>query len=200
MFLKMFFVLLTVYFTDLNDKSTLSQTQPVRIQLAHNSATEQQAQKQLMDLFSTYPDMVKWVYTEDVIIDDSTRIPHSHPTLTVNTRYLDDDTEQLATFVHEQLHWFEDKRSAERERAILELRELFAEVPVSGGQGARDEYSTYLHLIVCDLEFQALTILLGEEKARELLDDKPYYRWIYEKVLSDKRIREINHDYGFILD
>ena len=38
-----------------------------------------------------------------------------------------------------------------------------------GGEGARDEFSTYLHLIVCYLEFSAMKELLGEPKAREIM-------------------------------
>lgn len=177
-----------------------NQNPNLNITYAHNSPTEKAAGQQLLNLFATYPDMVKWVYTKNVIIDDSTWIPHSHPVLTINTEFLNADDEQLATFVHEQLHWLEDARGQEREKAIEELQSLYPKVPVRGGQGARNEYSTYLHLIVCDLEFQALTLLIGEQRSRDLLSNKGYYRWIYDKVLNDRRIRKINQEHGFILD
>lgn len=199
MLLKLSLFLLTAFSTDLSHGS-ISDQAPVQVQLAHNSATEQQAKKQLMDLFATYPDMVKWIYTKDVIIDDSTYIPHSHPVLTINTSFLDNDLQQLATFVHEQLHWLEMERSAQRELAIVDFKEVYPDVPARGGMGGRDVYSTYLHLVVCDLEFQALTALLGEKKARILLADKSYYRWIYDKVLTDERVRQVNAKYGFILE
>ncbi len=173
----------------------------LKIRLIHNSATEVQARDQLTRLLNEYqPDIERWIYTDEIIIDDSTYIPHSHPVLTINTRYLDNDLRQLSTFVHEQFHWLEEERSEQRELAITDFKKVYPDVPARGGMGARSVYSTYLHLVVCDLEYQAMTKLLGEDKARDLLADKSYYRWIYDQVLNDKRVREINAKHGFIID
>ena len=51
-------------------------------------------------------------------------IPHSHPVLTLNTQYIDRDTLQIATFVHEQLHWFFDAHAAATDSAIADLARL----------------------------------------------------------------------------
>ncbi|NJM35541.1 MAG: bifunctional phosphoribosylaminoimidazolecarboxamide formyltransferase/IMP cyclohydrolase [Rhodomicrobium sp.] len=45
-------------------------------------------------------------------------IPHSHPVLTLNTQYVEDDTAQTATFLHEQFHWFLGERRSAVDAAI----------------------------------------------------------------------------------
>ena len=105
-------------------------------------------------------------------------IPHSHPVLTLNTRYLDDQhTAQLATFVHEQIHWFlaDHMDCAKTDAALTELRVLYPTVPTELPTGARGERSTYLHLIVCTLELQALTELLGAERTAAVGALDPLY-------------------------
>ena len=39
-----------------------------------------------------------------------TEIPHSHPVLTLNTQLYNPD-EILCLYLHEQMHWYEDKLS-----------------------------------------------------------------------------------------
>ena len=45
-----------------------------------------------------------------------------------------------------------------------------------------------------------LTRLLGEERARAVLASITHYPWIYQRVLEDTRIREINRRHGFVLE
>ena len=111
-------------------------------------------------------------------------IPHSHPVLTLNTRYLADDTAQVATFLHEQLHWFVAAREAAADSALAELRGLYPKAPDGPPTGARNQESTYLHLIVCLLEFEAVRELFGEPTARRTLASWQHYTWIYRKVLE----------------
>ena len=54
-----------------------------------------------------------------------------------------------------------------------------------------------VHLLVCDLEYQAMTTLVGQAAARETLTGIGCYKWIYEKVLNDPRVREIVLRHGF---
>jgi hypothetical protein len=51
--------------------------------------------------------------------------------LTLNTRYVDNDIAQLATFVHEQLHWLlmDHVDRAKIDAATTELRTLYPRVP-----------------------------------------------------------------------
>ncbi len=86
---------------------TVGQTwgaEAIDIRLQSGTPLEERGRDQLRRLLRTY-DLHKWLFTRDVLIQSGV-IPHSHPVLTLNTRYVDDDTAQLATFVHEQLHWF----------------------------------------------------------------------------------------------
>jgi hypothetical protein len=77
--------------------------------------------------------------------------------------------------------------------------EAYPNAPSGGPAGARDLESTYRHLLVCDLEFQAMTVLVGEARAREVLSANRHYTWIYERVLNDPRVREIATAHGFLI-
>lgn len=168
----------------------------VDIRLAHDSETERRGRDQLLRLLAAY-DLEPWLFTRRVTIDESARIPHSHPVLTLDAGDLEDDDVALATFVHEQFHWLV-LRDQERLGAATEaFRELFPKVP-GGSAGARDERSTYLHLVICDLELQALTRLLGEERARAVLAGWQHYTWIYEQVLGNPEVRRINERFGWV--
>ena len=99
----------------------------------------------------------------------------------------------LSTFVHEQSHWFLTQNHKNTEEAKKELRVLFPRVPVSFPEGATDEDSTYLHLIVIYLEYRADRELFGELKARQIMDfwATDHYTWIYKTVLE--RTRDIGN-------
>ena len=158
------------------------------ITLAQNSRAEAQTKEQLERLLRTY-DLSKWVFTRAVAIDEKTGIPHSHPRLTLNTRHLLDDELLLSTFVHEQAHWFVSAREKETEAALRELRAMFPKVPVGHPEGARDERSSYTHLVVVYLEYRALRELLGELRARQVMEfwAHDHYTWIYKTVLERPR-------------
>ena len=160
----------------------------VSITLAQNSRAEARAKEQLERLLGTY-DLSKWVFTRTVVIDEKTSIPHSHPRLTLNTRHLLDDELLLSTFVHEQAHWFVSAREKETAEALKELRALFPKVPVGHPEGAMDERSSYTHLLVIYLEYRALRELLGELRARQVMEfwTHDHYTWIYKTVLERPR-------------
>jgi hypothetical protein len=160
------------------------------IELARSSESEKTARVQLRRLVDQF-DVEQWLFTEKVLIDDSQWIPHSHPVLTLNSRYLDDDLSQLATFLHEQFHWYAGTRQERIDAAISDFKAMFPEVP-SGRVGARDEYSTYLHLIICDLELAAMQKLVGDAEARRVLGQWQHYTWIYDQVLNNSAVRAIN--------
>jgi hypothetical protein len=174
---------------------TVGQTwgaEAIDIRLQSGTPLEERGRDQLRRLLRTY-DLHKWLFTRDVLIQSGV-IPHSHPVLTLNTRYVDDDTAQLATFVHEQLHWFltDHVERAKTNAALTELRALYPTVPTALPEGAMGERSTYLHLIVCHLELQALTALLGEQSARQQLERWTHYTWVYRTVLTEtERIGEL---------
>lgn len=160
----------------------------ISITLAQNSRAEARTKQQLERLLATY-DLSKWVFTRAVVVDEKADIPHSHPRLTLNTRHLLDDELLLSTFVHEQMHWFVSAREKETGEALKELRVMFPKVPSGNREGARDERSSYTHLIVIYLEYRALRELLGELRARQVMEfwTHDHYTWIYKTVLERPR-------------
>jgi hypothetical protein len=159
------------------------------ITLKHGTPDEVRTRDQLRGLLATY-DVSPWIYTTSIVIDERA-IPFSHPVLTLHTRHTKDDDLLLSTFVHEQFHWFFAERREPTELAIADLRKLFPTVPAGGTAGARDENSTYLHLLVCYLEQQADVRLLGELKTKQVMDfwATDHYTWVYQTVIG--RSREI---------
>jgi hypothetical protein len=179
--------------------STTLHAQKIEVGMKNGTYREKKGKEQIERIVNQYQDRIeKWIFTNKIVIDENV-IPFSHPVLTLNCNYLDNDLKQLANFLHEEFHWFEEERDTQKEKAINEFKIIFPEVPVKGKTGARNNYSTYLHLIVCDLEFQAMTEVAGAEKARQLLKEWTHYTWIYDKVLNDGRIREINTKNGFVI-
>ena len=155
--------------------------------------------EQIERLLETY-DVDRWTFTYEMQIE-SMALPHSHPVLTLNTRYLDNDDHAISTFLHEQFHWYliEDAMDAKRDAATKAFVEQFPDAPAGREDGgARDLNSTYRHLMVCDLEFQALTELVGEERARAVLASNTHYTWIYQQVLTNPVVRRINERHGMV--
>lgn len=168
----------------------------LEITFERNSEAERATADQLRRILQKY-DVDQWIYTRRVHIDERA-IPHSHPVLTLHTRQRGDDLALLATFLHEQFHWLEEGNEHFREAMRL-YGAKYPDAPPRGPEGGRDLESTYRHLLVCDLEFQAMSHLVGEDRAREVLSANRYYTWIYERVLHDPSIREIARGSGFLL-
>ncbi len=167
------------------------------ITLEHGSDVEERTKNQLLRLLAAH-DIDGWIFTRRVHIDESD-IPHSHPVLTLHARHLGEDEYLLSTFIHEQLHWFVS-RSAATDPVIADLRARYPEVPVGYPDGARDEGSTYLHLVVCSLEREAMAELIGPEDADHLMRGWGHYRWIYATIIEDRdRIAEIMVRHGMRL-
>jgi len=156
----------------------------VSIALKRNTTAEAATRDQLQRLLKA-PDLSPWFYTKSVVIDEQA-IPFSHPVLTLHTRHSKDDELLLSTFVHEQLHWFFSERREQTERAIGDLRKAFPDAPTGGTAGARDQHSTYLHLLVCYLERQGVSRVLGELKAKQVIEfwATDHYTWVYRQVLD----------------
>jgi hypothetical protein len=76
------------------------------------------------------------------------------------------------------------------------LHQLLPTVAVGFPDGAAEERSTYLHLLVCSLEHQALIQLFGELKAKQVMEfwATDHYRWVYRTVL------ERSQDIGRIIE
>ena len=159
----------------------------LEITLKHGTPDEARTRDQLRRLLATY-DVSPWIYTKSIVLDEQA-IPFSNPVLTLHTRHAKDDELLLSTFVHEQFHWFLAERREATEQAIADLRKLFPTVPAGGTAGARDEYSTYLHLLVCYLEQQADLRVLGELRTKQVMEfwATDHYTWVYQTVISRSR-------------
>ena len=128
-------------------------------------------------------DLAPLLYTLDIQIQSQV-VPHSHPILTLNTRYAEQPNKLLSVFVHEQLHWWGEKNKAEMNKAIEEIKILFPNLPKEGI--AKDANSTYLHLVICFLEYKTMIHFLKKKEANKILKDfiqkDKIYPWINTQV------------------
>ena len=77
------------------------------------------------------------------------------------------------------------------------LERLYPKVPEAAPEGANGRDSTYLHLLVCLLEFDAVREILGETTARATLGAFGHYTWVYREVLErPEAIRQILRTQG----
>lgn len=174
-----------------------AQTPNIEINTRNNTERENATAVLLKQTLATY-DLGKWVFTNKIIIEERV-IPHSHPVLTLNTATTD-KKELAATFIHEQLHWYLEKYPDRVAKAIAEFKKLYKEVPYRNRAGAMDEYSTYMHLVNCYLEYRSMAILIGEEEAKQMMWNRSYYTWVYNKVIEDREvIGKVVADAGFDL-
>jgi hypothetical protein len=170
---------------------------PVSITLANENERESVARDQLARLLDRY-DLRKWQFTNRVRIEQGA-MPHSHPVLTLNTAYPNDDHLVLANYLHEQLHWFLTKRRGRARRALRDVRDRYPDPPVERPRGAGSAGSSYLHYLVCFLEHEALIEVVGSDEARRVIEFwcTHHYTEIYRTVLRDAEgIREIVEGHG----
>jgi hypothetical protein len=159
----------------------------LEISLRHNSEKELQTKQQLEKLLKDYK-VEKWIFTKKVLIDEEESTPYSHPVLTLNTKNNNRDSASLLTsFIHEQIHWFASAHFERTKKAMEELKTVFPDAPPGPPEGANDRESTYLHLIVCYLEYEGMKELVGQEKAKAVIGvlSQYFYKWIYRTVLDD---------------
>ena len=130
-------------------------------------------------------DLRRFEFTSHVRIAP-TELPHSHPVLTLNTQLYDPE-EILCEYLHEQMHWYTERLgcAGPESSLISELRRRYPQAPTVLPEGARDAYSTYLHLLVNWLEIEAAAHFLSRKRAEAIALGKHYYRWIYRTVIAD---------------
>ena len=153
----------------------------IRVSLKTGSEKEIATQKTLERLFLKYQ-LQKLVFCREVIIEEGARA-HAFPIVTISERKTEESI--LAQFIHEQIHWIEKGKEENMNMAIEELKLYFPNAPIGRPEGADNEQSTYKHLIVCRLEYLALIELLGQEKAREVVQKNPNYTWVRRAILDD---------------
>ena len=169
-------------------------------EVTSNLAT-QQTRLEILHLARKY-DLSSFLYTKKIVIDPKLEKTKWRPVITLNTRYKDHPPRLLAQLLHEELHWWMRDHKQNVQIAIPELKATFKGAPVI--KGSKDRDATYRHLLICWMEFRAISKYMGEETAMEVLEHfvaEKRFPWIYGKVIKDhKRIEKIVRKYEFIPD
>jgi hypothetical protein len=152
----------------------------------HSNTPDELAIKDQLAEILDRTDTSRYWFTRDVVIEQGA-LPHSHPVLTLGTRAYTDENLLLADFVHEQLHWHLVDREDDMHAAVADVRSMYDDVPVGHPDGGHDEFSTYLHLVLCPLEHVVLVDLVGADAAEAVRRfwQSDHYRWVYRTVESD---------------
>jgi hypothetical protein len=98
-----------------------------RVNLARGVLRERLALEQLRRLLLNH-DLKRYSFTRRIRIEHGA-VPHSHPILTLNTRYLQDDNLALSVLVHEEIHWFLSAHNDKVADTVDDLMRLFPRVP-----------------------------------------------------------------------
>ena len=177
---------ITLFLVALVGSMIVAVQQPITVKTMHATRAEERTKAQLERVLKAF-DLKKWTFTHDIVIDEQS-LPHSHPVLSLNTDYESNDVRLLGDFVHEQTHWLLVEKNKSTEDAKRELRTLYPNAPKDPPEGAQNEESTYLHLLVCHLEYAGLRELVGEEQARKHMEFYAghHYKWVYRTILADR--------------
>jgi hypothetical protein len=165
----------------------LAETPKLNIRTKNGLPGEQQRKEQMERLARQY-DLSKYTITRDIIIERGA-MNHSSPVLTLNLRFLDNDDLALSAYVHEQGHWYLMERHRPGNPQLFEdLQRAFPNLDyrVPGGDG--EVRSSYFHIAVCMLEWQAMEELVGAERARKVIEwkQRDHYTAIYAILLSQR--------------
>jgi len=133
-------------------------------------------------------DLSRYEYTRLVLIQPAGST-HSHPILTLGTRFAENEDLLLSTYLHEQMHWYLWRLGGPDHDPVApffdELVRRYPKAPTRLPEAARSYEQTYLHIVVCWLEIMAATELVGRERAAAIATAPWGYRWIYRTVLED---------------
>ena len=174
---------------------------PVVIKTFGGKPEELAIKMRLEALLEKY-DLEPYLYTKEVNIQQGT-IPHSHPVLTLSTDFKNSDTYLLSVFLHEQMHWYSLAKEYDVEALGNTLFEMYPEVPVDLPEGGGSRMGTYLHILVCYLEYHALSKVIGEEKALEHMQfmTTQHYTWIFKTIIKDRdKLKTLYDKYGLLDD
>lgn len=169
----------------------LAETPKLNIRTAHGGPLEEQRKQQMERLAKQY-DLSKYTITRDIVIERGA-INHSMPVLTLNLRFLDNDDLALSAYVHEQGHWLLVQRNRADNPALFEdLQRTFPNLDYRTPAGDGELRSSYFHIAVCMLEWQAMEELVGAERARKVIEwkQRDHYTGIYAILLNQREMVE----------
>jgi hypothetical protein len=164
-----------------------AQTPKLNIKTKHRFPMEEQRKEQMERLAKQY-DLKKYTITRDIVIERGA-MNHSSPVLTLNLRFLDNDNLALSAYVHEQGHWvLMERHRAENPALFEDLQRAFPNMETRVPEGDSELRSSYFHIAVCMLEWQAMEDLVGSERARKVIEWKQgdHYKAIYSTLLNHR--------------
>lgn len=164
-----------------------AETPKLNIKTAHGYPLEEQRKEQMERLARNY-DLKKYTITRDVVIERGA-MNHSYPVLTLNLRFLDNDDLALSAYVHEQGHWLlVERHRDDNPRLFEDLHSAFPNLDIRAPEGDGELRSSYFHIAVCMLEWQAMEELVGPEQARRVIEWKhgDHYKSIYSILLHQR--------------
>jgi len=171
---------------------TPAQTPKLNLKLVHSSTGELRKKQQIERLAAKY-DLKKYTITRDIIIEERA-INHSSPILTLNLLFLDDDDRALGVYVHEQAHWLlmERHRGKPRTEMLPDLKRMYPNLKIEPPDGDGNEGTSYIHLVVLMLEWQALEDLIGVERARAVMKAgrQHNYKALFATVIDNRKQME----------
>jgi hypothetical protein len=157
----------------------------------HPTAKTHKVKQDILELATKY-DLESFIYTKLIFVDSKAKT-RSHPTLVLDTRFAEDKEKLLSQLIHEELHWWLELNHKKLEVAMPDMKRAFPQAPPI--KGARDPNSTYKHLIICWMEYMAITKYMGEDTAKSNLkffaQKENRYPWIYPQVLEHSRKIEL---------
>ena len=143
----------------------------------------------LVALRERHEGLARFEYTRHVRIVPASAT-FSHPILTLGTRFAESEDHLLATYLHEQMHWYLWQLGGPDHDPVApffdELVRRYPKAPTRLPDGARNYEQTYVHLVVCWLELNAASEFIGWDRAAALAETNYGYRWIYRTVVRDR--------------
>jgi hypothetical protein len=164
-----------------------AETPSLHIKTKHGLPIEEQRKQQMERLAKQY-DLKKYTITREIMIERGA-MNHSYPVLTLNLRFLDNDDLALSAYVHEQGHWvLMERHRNDSPRLFEDLQRTFPNMEVRVPEGDGEVRSSYFHIAVGMLEWEALDDLVGAERARKVIEWKQgdHYKAIYATVLNGR--------------
>jgi hypothetical protein len=145
-------------------------------------------------------DLSAYEYTRHVQVVPASAT-YSHPILTLGTRFTETEDHLLATYLHEQMHWYLSRLGGFDHDPIApffdELVRRYPRAPTRLPEGARNYEQTYAHLVINWLELEVTSQFIGWDRAAELANTQFGYRWIYRTVIQDREpLRALFSEYG----
>jgi hypothetical protein len=164
-----------------------AQTPKLNIKTKHGLPMEEQRKEQ-MERLAKQHDLKKYTITRGIMIERGA-MNHSYPVLTLNLRFLDNDDLALSAYVHEQGHWvLMERHRGENPGLFEDLQRTFPNMETRVPEGDGELRSSYFHIAVCMLEWQAMEELVGLERARKVIEWKQgdHYKAIYATLLNHR--------------